>query len=112
MIRFVSLVVFVVMLMSGCGTTASQRWVVASDSLNAVRDATVDLYEAGVISKDDLKSLDPAEKVARKALTVSHTMLPDGGSTFEDWMLVFKEAMKTLSEQYAKKAKGVANGDS
>lgn len=116
MIRLISAMLAIVLLV-GCGSatqdmTPSRQWVIASDSLNAVRDATVDLYDAGVISKDDLKALDPAEKVARKAITVAATTLPEGGQTFADWMHVFNESMKTLAEQYAAKAKGTTNGNS
>ena len=114
MIRLIS-ALFGILLLVGCTSsemTPSRQWVIASDSLNAIRDASVDLHEAGILSKDDLKELDPAEKVARKAITIAQQSLPEGGLTFVEWMHVFEEAMKTLAAKYADKTKEAANGNS
>lgn len=103
-----ALVAAVMAFLAGCASnpdmTPTRQWVIASDSLNAVRNATVDLHDAGIVSKDDIQAMDPAEKIARKAINVAQTTLPEGGFTFNEWMLVFNEAMKTLAAKYAEKA--------
>lgn len=85
----------------GCGTTPTARWATAQEALTVARDTTLALHEAGAVSDATLVKADKVEKVARGALKVAESQLPEGGETFEQWIAVAKGGIAELAAAYA-----------
>lgn len=99
--RLVNLVAAVsAALLAGCSASPTQRWVASSEALVTARDTTLTLHSANIIDDVTLVRLDKVEKVARGALDVARTQLPDGGDSFEEWMAVARGALRELALSY------------
>lgn len=86
--------------LAGCGSTPTARWASATQALTVARDTTLTLHTAGIVDDPTLVKLDKIEKTARGALAVAETQLPDGGDSFEEWMLVAKGGIVELAKTY------------
>lgn len=75
-----------VMVITGCGATPTERWVTASGAFDFSVRATLVAHDAGKISDDDLRDLDPVVESANFALDAAYERLPDGGDVFDQAM--------------------------
>lgn len=87
-------------MLTACSATPSQRWMASSEALITARETILTLHQADIIGDADLVRADKVEKVARGALAVAKTQLPDGGESFEEWLSVARGALRELALSY------------
>jgi hypothetical protein len=84
----------------GCAAVDSptQRWAIARQSLTTVQDTVLPLHAAGAVSDDELLRIDVIVQTARRALAVAESQLPDGGTTFDQWLAIARGGLDALAD--------------
>jgi hypothetical protein len=95
-IRLLVVAAIVLLSLPGCAATPTQRWAQARETLTATQDTTLTLYDAGLVTKDQLIAMDPYVRSVRVALAVAETDLPDGGNGFDSQLEAAQAALAEL----------------
>lgn len=88
------------LLCAGCDSTPTQRWAASSEALITARTTVLTLHSQAVIDDAEFVRMDRVEKLARGALDVAKSQLPDGGDSFEEWLTIATGALRKLALSY------------